>query len=159
MTPLMLLLAAQAPLPAPVEDGLQPPMTYSCRVQGEAGPVEISGRISRFYAKVAPGLGLLIVPVGGAYRDHVVLEVAPTPIPGLAGRYDTEASFPVDTDRMVLSLPGKAGAGGYTLTFSPVRFGTGYQAFSTVVVAPDGGRAAPLAGTCTTVLPNPGKKP
>jgi hypothetical protein len=146
-------------IPAPVENGLQPPMTFACRVSGPAGEVALKGRISRFYLKVAPGAGLLVVSQPGGYRDHVVVEIEPSALPGLAGRYDIEARFPDQTDKMVLTLPGTGGRGGYVFTASPARAGIGYQAFTNLRVERGDSPAAAWTGSCTTVLPKPEHKP
>jgi hypothetical protein len=151
-----LLAAAQAMPPAPAENGLQPPMTFACRVSGPTGPADIEGRISRFYLKVVPGTGIMAIPDSGGYRDHVVVEIKPSPLRGLAGRYDMEARFPLETDKMILTLPGTAGSSAYTLTASPVKFGVGYQAFTKLQVERAG---ATWAGACTTSLPKPEARP
>jgi hypothetical protein len=163
---LPLALSAAAPqtasdrrIPVPTENGSQPPMTFACRLSGPTGQVALNGRISRFYLKVAPGVGLLVVAEPGGYRDHVVLEIEPSALPGLAGRYDTEARFPDGTDKMVLTLPGAGGSGGYVLTASPVRFGVGYQAFTNLRVERGDSPAAAWSGSCTTMLPKPDHKP
>jgi hypothetical protein len=152
-----LLLAVQAPLPAPSENGLQPPMTFACQLNTGAKPVVLTGKMYRFYAKMAPGTGLFVTPQNGDYLDHIIIELAPSQLQGLAGRYDTNAHYPVDTDRMVVTLPGQAERPGFTLSFSSVRFGVGYQAFNQVRVERSDG-SAPLAGSCTTVLPKIEKK-
>ena len=151
-----LFLAMHGALPPPVEDGLQPPMTFDCRIAADGRTLPIKGRISRFYMKVAPGMGLMAIPVGDAYLDHVIVEILPGSLEGLAGRYDIEAKFPLGSDKMVLDLsaPGRTA---HTLTVSPVRFGIGYQAFTAMRVE-RAGQAAAWTGTCTTVLPQPGKK-
>lgn len=145
------------PPPAPVEDGLQPPMTFACRLDGPAGRAEVSGRISRFWMKVAPNAGLFVISEPGGYRDHVVVEIESSSLEGLAGRYDIEARFP-DTGEMIMALPGQAGRAGYTLAASPARFGIGYQAFTRLRAERSGSPAVSWAGPCTTKLPQPGRK-
>jgi hypothetical protein len=154
----MLLLAAQAPLAPPAETGLQPPMSFACRGDFNGGPLEIKGRISRFFLNAGGG-GLFVAPVGDAYQDHIVFEIMPTPFPGLAGRYDIVARFPIDTDRMVMTLPAAGGNAPYALTATPVRFGVGYQSFTSMTLRRRD-PAAPIvwSGTCTTILPEPGRK-
>jgi len=153
---LPLLVQAAAPLPAPVENGLQPPMTFACRLSGEAYVV---GRISRFYGKAVPGMGLMAIPDAGGYRDHVIVEIQRSSLPGLAGRYDIVARFPLKTDKMILALPAVAGSGGYTLTASPAKFGIGYQAFTALRVERTQSSTAAWTGSCATTLPKPDKKP
>jgi len=150
---LPLLLAQAAPIPAPVENGLQPPMLFACRLAGPKGETHVQGRIRRFYLKVAPGTGLMAIAEPGGYRDHIVIEIDPSAVPGLAGRFDTEARFPLETDKMVVTLPG------YILTASPVRFGVGYQAFTNLRVEQAGSPAEAWTGPCTPILPQLEKKP
>jgi len=164
MIGLALLAALQAgsadPPPAPTEDGLQPPMTFACHVSGPAGEAHLEGRIVRFYLKMAPGTGLLAIPQSGSYTDHVVVEIEPSALSGLAGRYDVEARFPLETDKMILTLPAAAAtSGGYTLIASPARFGVGYQAFTQLRVERADSPTTAWTGPCTTTLPKPGKKP
>jgi hypothetical protein len=153
---LPLLLAQAAPIPAPVENGLQPAMRFACRVTGPKGWTNVQGRIRRFYLKMPPGMGLMVLAEPGGYRDHIVLEIDPSGVPGLAGRFDTEARFPLGTDKMVVTVPA---GGGYTLTASPARSGAGYQSFTNLRVEPAGAEAGVWAGPCTTFLPKPEKKP
>lgn len=156
---LPLMLAQAAPIPAPVENGLQPAMRFACRVTGPSGWTHVQGRIRRFYVKTAPGTGLFVVPDRDGYKDHVVVEIDPSGVPGLAGRFDTMARFPLETDKMVLTLPSATAGGNYILTASPVRSGAGYQAFTNLRIEPAGSEAGAWAGPCTTILPQPGRKP
>lgn len=160
---LLALAAAASQLqrpPPPREAGLQPPMRFSCRLAAGGESREVAGTISRFYLVMPPGVGLMAVPVGDSYRDHIVVEVAPSAFAGLSGRYDLEARFPLDTDRMVIELPRSAAGGGYRLTFSPVRFGIGYQSFTSLAVDRTGSgpggepQTESWSGSCTTILPS-----
>ena len=150
---LTLLLVQSAGIPAPVENGLQPPMRFACRVAGPSGWTHVQGRIRRFRLKTAPGTGIFVMSEPGGYRDHIVLEIDPSGVPDLAGRFDTEARFPNDTDKMV------ARAGPYILTASPARSGTGYQAFTNLRIERAGVEAGAWTGPCTTILPKSDLKP
>jgi hypothetical protein len=150
---LPLLLAQAAPIPAPVENGLQPAMRFACRLTGPSGWTHVQGRIRRFYLKTPPGAGLLVMAEPGGYRDHIVLEIDPSGVPGLAGRFNTEARFPNGTDKMVVGLPAAIEGGAYVFTASPARSGGGYQAFTSLRIEQPGSDGATWAGPCTTILP------
>ncbi len=161
----MLIVAAQGLLPPPLETGLQPPMSFSCMSMAPGDTARLEGRINRFFATVSPGAGLMAIPQGGVYRDHMILEVTEAPFAAMKGRYDLTAEYPVDVDKAVLKLPADSTGAGYSLALYPPRSGHGYPVFTKVVVERGNRNPVPSAaapdnvwfGSCNTILPQPAK--
>ena len=161
MIAIALIAAVQGPLPPPVAVGFLPPMSFSCQLDTGGRKVALSGRISPVRFDVAPGLNLMRTSDGnGNFNDGLRVEIADSPLDGLAGAYEVIAISPSAIDKMTFQVPPKASSG-YVLTLYSPKSGTGgYPEFTHMLI--ERRRAwgrTPAAGpsvwftACTTALP------